>query len=193
MAKAVQGTVERVLEVAAALLRQDGPNALTTRRVCEGAGITAPTLYHHFGDKDGLLRALAQREMTAFLARKRDMAPSDDALADLLRGWDDWIDFARSAPELVAALLRAGEGVGTLRDAAEAIVLSRLQLLPADMPLNLPAKTAAKAMVAGANTVVQLLLERMDPDEFATLNRLMRDAMMRAILAKPPPDRSGKP
>lgn len=193
MAKAVQGTVERVLEVAAALLRQDGPDALTTRRVCEGAGITAPTLYHHFGDKDGLLRALAQREMTAFLARKRDMAPSDDALADLLRGWDDWIDFARSAPELVAALLRAGEGVGTLRDAAEAIVLSRLQRLPADMPLNLPAKTAAKAMVAGANTVVQLLLERMDPDEFATLNRLMRDAMMRAILAKPPPERSGKP
>lgn len=193
MAKAVQGTVERVLEVAAALLRQDGPDALTTRRVCEGAGITAPTLYHHFGDKDGLLRALAQREMTAFLARKRDMAPSDDALADLLRGWDDWIDFARSAPELVAALLRAGEGVGTLRDAAEAIVLSRLQRLPADMPLNLPAKTAAKAMVAGANTVVQLLLERMDPDEFATLNRLMRDAMMRAILAKPPPDRSGTP
>jgi AcrR family transcriptional regulator len=24
--------------------------------VCETAGVTAPTLYHHFGDKDGLLR-----------------------------------------------------------------------------------------------------------------------------------------
>lgn len=193
MAKAVQGTVERVLEVAAALLRQAGPDGLTTRRVCDGAGITAPTLYHHFGDKDGLLRALAEREMAAFFARKRAMPPSDDPLADLLRGWDDWIDFARSARELVAALLRAGEGVGTLRAAAEAIVLSRLQRLPAGMPLNLPAKTAAKAMVAGANTVVQLMLEGMDPDEFATLERLMRDALVQAMLDRAVPERSGEP
>jgi len=187
MARAVQGTAERVLEVAAALLRDAGPDGLTTRRVCESAGITAPTLYHHFGDKDGLLRALAEREMQAFFARKRAMQFTGDPLADLLRGWDDWIAFARSAPDLLRALLREGEGIAALRSGAEAIVLERLRRLPPGMPLNLPAETAAKAMVAGSNTVVQLMLEGMDPEEFAALERLMRDALVHAVLGKAPP------
>lgn len=193
MGKTARSTPERVLDVAAALLREAGPDALTTRRICEGAGITAPTLYHHFGDKDGLLQALAEREMKAFFARKWAMPPSGDPLADLVQGWDDWIAFARSAPELVAALLRGGDGVVALRSGAEAIVLSRLRRLPASLPLSLPAETAARAMVAGSNTVVQLMLEGMDPVEFATLERLMRDALVRTMLGGAALERSGKP
>lgn len=189
MAKTVQGTAERVLDVAAALLRDAGPGGLTTRRVCESAGITAPTLYHHFGDKDGLLRALAAREMQAFFARKRAMPLTGDPLADLLRGWDDWIAFARSAPDLLKALLRESEGVAALRSGAEAIVLDRLRRLPADMPLVLPPEIAAKVMVAGSNTVVQLMLDGMDPDQFAVLERVMRDALMQAVLGKVRPDK----
>lgn len=33
----------------------------TTRAVCKAAGVTSPTLYHHFGDKDGLALALVRQ------------------------------------------------------------------------------------------------------------------------------------
>jgi AcrR family transcriptional regulator len=36
-----------------------GRRAVTTRAVAAGAGVQAPTIYRLFGDKDGLLDALA--------------------------------------------------------------------------------------------------------------------------------------
>lgn len=53
-----------------------GQDGLTTRAVCEAAGVRAPTLYHHFGDKGGLERALIQRGMAEFMERKRAPPPS---------------------------------------------------------------------------------------------------------------------
>jgi hypothetical protein len=55
---------------------RDGVAALSIRAVCQTAGVTAPTLCHHFGDKDGgdkdgLLRALIARGVIEFLASKR--------------------------------------------------------------------------------------------------------------------------
>ena len=48
----------RILETAAGLLAQSADADVSTRAVCDAAGVTAPTLYHHFGDKDGLLAAV---------------------------------------------------------------------------------------------------------------------------------------
>jgi AcrR family transcriptional regulator len=175
-------TAERVLEVAATLLREQGPGALTTRQVCEHAGITAPTLYHHFGDKGGLMRALAARELQQFFAQKRSTRPTGDALADLMRGWDDWVAFARSRPQLVAALRQGDAGTSELRAAAEAIVVERLRRLPASRPLRVSADTAARALVAGANTVVQLMLDGMPKQEVEAVNLLLKSALLTALL-----------
>ena len=49
---------ERVLRAAAALWRERGPSALTTRAVAEAAGVTEASLYNNVGDKQGLLQAL---------------------------------------------------------------------------------------------------------------------------------------
>lgn len=175
-------TADRVLEVASAVLREEGANALTTRRVCELAGVTAPTLYHHFGDKHGLLRALAQRELHTFFAEKRSMRPTDDAVADLMRGWDDWIGFARAKPQLVAALRQGDDGTIALRHAAEAIVIERLERLPKDRPLPVPKSVAAQALVAGANTVVQLMLDGVKHRELDKVNTLLKGALLAALL-----------
>ena len=37
-----------------------GYDATSVREICEAAGITKPTLYHFFGSKDGVLKALVQ-------------------------------------------------------------------------------------------------------------------------------------
>lgn len=175
-------TADRVLEVASAVLREEGANALTTRRVCELAGVTAPTLYHHFGDKHGLLRALAQRELHTFFAEKRSTRPTADAVADLMRGWDDWIGFARAKPQLVAALRQGDDGTIALRHAAEAIVIERLERLPKDRPLPVPKSVAAQALVAGANTVVQLMLDGVKHRELDKVNTLLKGALLAALL-----------
>jgi AcrR family transcriptional regulator len=175
-------TADRVLAVASAVLREEGASALTTRRVCELAGVTAPTLYHHFGDKHGLMRALAGRELHSFFAEKRSMRPTADAVADLMRGWDDWIGFARAKPQLVAALRQGDDGTIALRQAAEAIVMERLERLPSEPPLRVPKHVAAQALVAGANTVVQLMLDGVAHRELDKVNALLKGALLMALL-----------
>jgi AcrR family transcriptional regulator len=175
-------TADRVLEVAHAVLRAEGASALTTRRVCESAGITAPTLYHHFGDKHGLMRALASRELHSFFAEKRSMRPTADAVADLMRGWDDWIGFARAKPQLVAALRQGDDGTIALRQAAEAIVMERLERLPKERPLRVPKDVAAQALVAGANTVVQLMLDGVEHRDLDKVNNLLKGALLAALV-----------
>ncbi|MGY2061225.1 TetR/AcrR family transcriptional regulator, partial [Nocardia gipuzkoensis] len=52
-------TRTRLLDAAAQLLVESSGKQITTRAICELAGVQAPTLYHHFGDKQGLLDAVA--------------------------------------------------------------------------------------------------------------------------------------
>jgi AcrR family transcriptional regulator len=179
---ATQSTAQRVLELAAALLRDEGAQALTTRRVCELAGITAPTLYHHFGDKPGLMRALAAHELQGFFAQKRSMRATSDPVADLMRGWDDWIGFARAHPQLVAALRQGDAGTVALRQAAEAIVSQRLARVAEQQAIQVPLDVAARALVAGANTVVQLMLDGVGRAELEPVNALLKRALLAALL-----------
>lgn len=61
-------TATRILTIASDWLDQNPGQQLTTRVVCALAGVTAPTLYHHFGDKDGLLQAVAERQLMSFFS-----------------------------------------------------------------------------------------------------------------------------
>lgn len=175
---------ERIRRCALALLREGGPAALTTRAVCECAGVTAPTLYHHFGDKDGLVRAVAQAELRAMFARKQRMKSTGDALRDVKRGWDDWVEFAIDQPHLVRALQASGSATTQpLREAAEAIAAGRLARLAASVPLVVDPPTGARVLVAGANAVVQLLLDGLAVAQVRGLSALLRDGLLSSLCA----------
>ena len=64
----------RILEAASELLGRSADADISTRAVGEAAGVTAPTLYHHFGDKEGLLTAVVDFGWAAFLESKRATA-----------------------------------------------------------------------------------------------------------------------
>jgi AcrR family transcriptional regulator len=57
----------RILAAAAALIADGGRDALTTRAVSAAAGVQAPTIYRLFGDKSGLLDAVAELGFAAYL------------------------------------------------------------------------------------------------------------------------------
>ena len=91
-------TKDRVLRAAAELLADGGRDAVSTRAVSAAAGIQAPTLYRLFGDKDGLLDAVAAHGFAEYLERKNQLAATDDPVADLRSGWDLHVEFGLSRP-----------------------------------------------------------------------------------------------
>lgn len=55
--------VERILDATARLVVAHGVDAVTTRSVSEAAGVPVASIYQYFADRDGLLLALAERDM----------------------------------------------------------------------------------------------------------------------------------
>lgn len=80
------GTRERILEVAARCFSEKGFAGTTVRHICQAASITAPTLYYHFGSKDGLIRSIVFETLETFLGDVRNLDEDADleaALRDL--------------------------------------------------------------------------------------------------------------
>ena len=73
-------TVERILDAAAALIDDEGVDAVTTRAIVDKAGIAAPSLYRFFADREQVLDALVERhlgQLSAFLDEaEKDWSPT---------------------------------------------------------------------------------------------------------------------
>ena len=57
---------ERILLKALDLFASRGYEGTSVREICEAAEITKPTLYHHYGSKEGVYRALVDGTLAAF-------------------------------------------------------------------------------------------------------------------------------
>lgn len=96
-----EGEVARqVARAAARLFAERGYDATSVREIVEAAGVTKPTLYYHFGSKEGLAQALLTVPMTAFSARLRaclDATP--DPIANLAAQFESHFEFIREDPD----------------------------------------------------------------------------------------------
>src|ERR1700761_6376736 len=113
-------TRARIVEVAAGLLATGGTDAVSTRAVALAAGTQAPTIYRLFGDKDGLLEAVAEYGFAAYLARKPPLVSSGDPVADLRAGWDLHIAFGLENPALFSLMNDEAASRGRMSPAAAA-------------------------------------------------------------------------
>src|ERR1700709_2927010 len=103
----------RIVDVAARLLQEQGPPAVTPRGVAEAAGAQAPTSYRLFGDKDGLLEAVAEHVMATYVSSKAAIvetasAQDVDPLEDLRAGWRSQMDFGIANPAIFRPLRPPG-------------------------------------------------------------------------------------
>ncbi|MCL7453580.1 MAG: TetR/AcrR family transcriptional regulator [Anaerolineae bacterium] len=53
-------TPERILQAAHHLFTHKGFANTSVREICEGAEVTAPVIYYHFGSKDGVFQAVVE-------------------------------------------------------------------------------------------------------------------------------------
>jgi len=60
---------EQLLDVTTRIVIEDGFSAVTIEAVARAAGISRPIVYEHFGDRDGLLAAVIERETGRALAQ----------------------------------------------------------------------------------------------------------------------------
>ena len=74
-----------ILDATEALLLEEGVERFSIRKLVERCGYTAPTIYHHFGDKDGLQLALLEERFATLGRRMRRLAAENDDPVELLR------------------------------------------------------------------------------------------------------------
>jgi hypothetical protein len=103
--------------VAARLLQEQGPAAVTTRGVARAAGVQPPAIYRLFGDKDGLLEAVAEHVMATYVSTKAAIVRSAsadeiDPLDDLRSAWQTQLDFGVTIPALFRLFTRGAIGCG---------------------------------------------------------------------------------
>ncbi|KUJ54195.1 TetR/AcrR family transcriptional regulator [Streptomyces sp. NPDC093228] len=186
-------TKQAIIEAAAELLARSPSGDVSTRGVCDAAGVQQPVLYRLFGDKEGLLAATVDHVWDQYLGAKRVAEKSADPLEDLRAGWDSHTAFALAHPNAYKLMFAP-----TLRSAPEAareamrILREVLERLAAQGRLRVPADDAAR-MVMSANTGVALSLitrPALYPD--AGPSTLVRDAIHHAILVEGGADTSAR-
>ncbi len=92
-------TRQRVIDAAIDLLTSGGRDAVTTRAVADAAGLQPPAIYRLFGDKEGLLDAVAEYGFASFVAGKRfDPDPRTSSRTCGTAGTSRWSSVSRTRP-----------------------------------------------------------------------------------------------
>ncbi len=76
---------QRIEDVAYEIFAAKGYHAAAVREIVEAAGVTAPTLYYHFGSKEGLYRHLVERLLGEMHGNVRRAGERDAPVRDQLR------------------------------------------------------------------------------------------------------------
>jgi len=171
-------TETAILEAASALLEAQGPGGLTTRAVCEAAGIKSPTLYHHFGDKDGLEQALIRRGLVDFMRRKQQSLATAEPMDQLRAGWDVALEFALKRPALYALLSQHVRAQPDLVADAYALMHSRVQRLVDMGRLRGPVDATARAIWAASQGVLSLVQLGASRRDIEAVSDLLFDAVV---------------
>ena len=178
----------RIVRSAAGLLADQGPAAVTTRGVAERAGVQAPTIYRLFGDKDGLLEAVAEHVMAEQVDAKAAVVAAAesagvDPLVDLRAGWDGQIAFGLANPGVFRLLsdpdrVRRSAAARTGR----AVLTARIHRVALAGRLRVSEQQAVDLVQAAGVGVIQTLLASPPEARDGGLSDLLYEAVLRQIL-----------
>jgi len=98
--------LELILDTTAAIIDELGLNAVSPSLVARRSGMSGPAIYRYFSDGDGIIRALARRNLERFLESTQRM------LSDAQLSWEDAID---GSVEMYSSMYRTEPGFQALR------------------------------------------------------------------------------
>lgn len=181
MMSAVSTTRERLLTAGAEALAEAGDRTVSTRRICELAGVQAPTLYHHFGSKQGLIDAVVDAEFTSYVAAGHPREDSTDPIADLRAAWDRHVAFGLAHPSMY--VLRYGD-VRPDRSApsTEDTLAGLLAVAGSRGLLRVPPAVAGPRLLAANVGVTFCLARQPEAERDLALSDEVREAALAGVL-----------
>ena len=93
-----RGARKALLEATEALLLEGGPELVSIRAVVKRSGFSAPTIYHHFGDKDGLIDAVLELRVEEQLVMMTQVPKYSDPVKYLREITSSYIKFGLQNP-----------------------------------------------------------------------------------------------
>jgi AcrR family transcriptional regulator len=174
-----------LVEVAAELLAAQGPDAVTTRSVALAAGVQAPTIYRLFGDKSGLLDAVAEHGFATYVARKPPVGTDADPVEGLRAGWMLHIGFGLANPALFRLMhtaLRTPDGRATAA-AGAGVLRARVHRVAEAGRLRVTERRAVDLIRAAGTGVVFTLIDQAEDERDGTLADTAWESVCAAILA----------
>jgi AcrR family transcriptional regulator len=180
-------TRDRLLLSAARLLHESGGRTVSTRAICERAGVQAPTLYHHFGSKQGLIDAVIRHGFEQYLEPDWADGATVDPVDAVRDGWDRHVRFGLDHPGFYALLYGAvergrpcaitGPALARLTALLErAASAGRLRVRAAD--------AAAQLLAANVGVTLSLIAEAEDRADLP-LSEQVREAILSAVCVPP--------
>jgi AcrR family transcriptional regulator len=191
------GTRTKIVEVAARLLQENGPLAVTTRGVADAAGVQPPTIYRLFGDKDGLLEAVAEHVLATYVSAKAEMvnvaSEADvDPIDELRSGWEMQIEFGVANPA-VFRLLSEPDRVprSPAAQAGKRILQLRIHRVATTGRLRVSEQHAVELIQAAGTGAIQILLSTPPDHRDPELAPGMLEAVLGQILTDAPEHTQG--
>jgi AcrR family transcriptional regulator len=97
---------DRILQKALGLFSEKGYDATSVREICEAAGITKPTLYHFYGSKEGVYRAIVEGALERFRADMVRALVGEGTLRNrLVRMASAYVDATVREPDLARFIM----------------------------------------------------------------------------------------
>jgi AcrR family transcriptional regulator len=179
-----------ILDASEALLVEGGHERLSMRRLAEACGYTAPTIYHYFEDKQGVIDALLEERFSRLYRTLRRL-PSNEDPVQRLRGLAlAFIRFGLRNPAHYRLLMT--RDLGSEQDRPPSVekclalfdeVMSRLErerrLLVTDR------RAAQQTVWAAVHGLISLRASRPDHDWTRDLPEAAIEVVLRGLITQP--------
>ncbi len=179
-----EATRRAILEAAEELLASRGEEGVSIREVCLRAGVTPPTIYHHFGDKGALVDRVVDDCFADFDRAFEGRTPPVDPVERLRWSFDQYVEYGVDHPDHYRLMFLRAKGHPTPAGLASYDRLRRVVRAIHDVGrLMAPVEDATAAFWSSVHGVTSLMIAGFWPTE-APASRLVRDAII-AQLTRP--------
>lgn len=184
---------DQILDATGGLVGADGFSGLSIEAIARAAGITRPIVYGHFGDLEGVVEALLDRELeraTEQLATFVVTDLSDDPNEQLLAGLRGYLEAVRAHPFTWRLMLMPPDGAppslrARIEQSRREVTAVIAGAFATDLgPDRRPPDPELAAVAASSVSDGWARLVLMDPDTY-TSERILRQARWFTDLADP--------
>ena len=179
---------QRIIDATLALLTEGGREAVSTRSVSAAAGVQAPTIYRLFGDKQGLLDAVAAYGYQTYVDSKMDRQRTADPIEDLRAGWDLHVGFGLANPSLYALIANdpPSDAASLAAIAGFNILANHIHRIAEVGRLRVSEERAAHLVHAAGSGTTLALIAMPECRRDLALSNLAREAVIAAITTQAP-------